>query len=51
MIPAKVVKKLPDFLLRCRVQNSKIIKVSTQWDPISFTVKFKITFDEILIHN
>jgi len=25
--------------------------VSTQWDPISFTVKVKITYDEILIYN
>jgi len=26
-------------------------KVSTQWDPILFTVKVKIIYDEILIHN
>jgi len=26
-------------------------KVSTQWDPISFTVRVKITCDEILIYN
>ena len=25
--------------------------VSTQWDPISFTVKVKITYDDILICN
>ena len=26
-------------------------KMSTQWDPISFTVKVKITYDELLIYN
>ena len=26
-------------------------KVRTQWNPISFTVKVKITYDEILIYN
>jgi len=26
-------------------------KVSTQWDPISFTVRFKIMYDEILIYT
>jgi len=25
--------------------------MSTQWDPISFTVKVKITYGEILIYN
>jgi len=24
--------------------------VNTQWDPISFTVKVKITYEEILIY-
>jgi len=31
-------------LIRCS-------KVNTQWDPISFRVKVKITYDEILIYN
>ena len=26
-------------------------KMSTKWDPISFTVKVKITYDEVLIYN
>ena len=26
-------------------------KVTTQWDPISFTVKVKITYDEILNYS
>ena len=26
-------------------------KVCTQWDPISFAVRVKITYDEILIYN
>ena len=26
-------------------------KVSTQWDPISFTVKVKITYDELLFES
>jgi len=25
--------------------------MSTQWDPISFSVKVKITYNELLIYN
>ena len=29
----------------------KVKKVSTEWDPISFTVKAKIAYDELLFET
>jgi len=32
-------------------EHFKVQKVSTQWDPISFTVEYKIIYKEITIYN
>ena len=37
--------------LQANREHFNLNKVSTQFDPISFTVKDKITYDEILMYD